>query len=266
MTLLLALGGCMTMDGFFFDPEKVDAYALETEVIPPDLLEEVSFPSEDGTMLYGVWAHQEVEDAPVYLYFHGNWRNIDQYMRRVDTYWSLGFETFIFDYRGYGKSEGSPTFDGVMADGRAAVAYVEGATGKDSAELNYHGLSLGGSVAIHTAVTDPPHVLISEDLFANVDKIIDDGSGQDLPPGWFVEDEWDNVAVAPDVHVPYLVMHAEDDDFIRSDSAQLLYDAANEPKQLWFAPGCDHDTTPDILPEEYQAWITCWVAQDCPAD
>ena len=58
-------------------------------------------------------------------------------------------------------------------------------------------------------------------------------------------------------------MHAEDDDYIRSDAAFELYDAAPDPKDLWLAPGCDHDTIPDRLPDEYAERVGCWLDGSC---
>lgn len=262
--LLLTLLGCMKMDSFFFNPQRVGAYSLESDVIPAANLEEVTFPSGDLT-LYGVWAHQDDPGgAPVLLYFHGNTRNIDEYMGQVEVYWSLGYETFIFDYRGFGKSEGDAEITGILADGAAAVAYVEATTGLSHEQIPYLGLSLGGSVAVHTAGTLPPSVLITEDMFASGQKLINDGSGMDLPDGWMLEEEWDNAAAAAEVTVPYLVVHGDSDTFIQPSHAEAVYAAANDPKRLWLVPGANHAEAPFVAPDEYRETITCWIAQTCP--
>lgn len=262
MTWLLA--GCMTMDGFFFNGTPTDAYTLGYDVIPEANVEEVAFDGPYGSTLYGVWAHQPALDAQRFLYFHGNADNIDAYWQRVEFYWEMGYETFIFDYRGFGKSEGDPTYDTVMADGLAAVDYVDGLYGRGTDHIVYHGLSLGGAVAIHAAVDRPPQVLITEDMFASAQKLIDDGSGLELPDGWFVEDEWDNVAAARQVFRPYLVMHAAEDDFVQPSNAEVVYSFANEPKRLWLVPGANHDTSPDVAPDDYRDHVRCWVDQNCP--
>ncbi len=260
---MLLLAGCMTMDNFFFNPEKVSAYSLASDVIPAENLEEVSFPSGELT-LYGVWAHQDDPGgAPILLYFHGNARNIDEYMGQLGTYWSWGYETFIFDFRGFGKSEGEADLAGIVEDGAAAVDYVSDVTGLASEQIPYLGLSLGGTVAVHTAVTKPPSVLITEDMFASGQMLIDDGSGMDLPDGWMLEQEWDNTVAAANVHVPYLVVHGDADTFIQPGHAEAVYAAANDPKELWLVPGADHAETPTVAPEEYQARVTCWITQAC---
>lgn len=261
--MILFLAGCMTMDSFFFNPTAVDAYELGGDVIPAEQVEEVTFTTADGATLYGVWAHQDDPDAPVFLHFHGNTGNIDGYWERVELYWSLGFETFIFDYRGYGRSEGTSTWDSVREDAEGAVAYVSDTTGLPTESITFHGESLGGAAAVMAAGTTTPQVLITEDMFSQADDLIDNATGLDLPSGWFLEAPFDNVANVPLVHAPYLVMHAQEDTYIRPDAANEVYDAANDPKALWFAPGCEHAEIPTCQPEDYVTYLTCWMAQDC---
>lgn len=262
---LLALLGCMTMDGFFFANERVEAYGLQSDVIPADSLEEVAFDGEAGT-LYGAWAHQDAADAPLFLYFHGNARHMDEYVDKVEVYWAMGFEVFFFDYRGFGKSEGDPSYDGVIADGASAVAYVEDVTGSPSEDVVFHGLSLGGAVAVHIADELPPRVLITEDMFASGQQIIDDASGLALPPGWMLADEWDNAAAAADVHVPFLVIHGAEDTYIQPGHAEAVYAMANDPKKLWLAPGAGHADSDLVDPEAYRENVACWIEQTCPEE
>ena len=262
MTVLL-LAGCMTMDSFFFSPTPLDAYALDSEVIPAESFELVSFPSGELT-LYGVWAHQPTPGAQTFLYFHGNADHIDHYMEKVDTYWSMGLEVFLFDYRGYGMSDGEPDFDGVMADGVAAIDYVTTTTALGPESIVFHGLSLGGSVAVHAADDLPPKVLITEDMFASGQKLMNDGMALALPQGWMLADEWDNVGAAADVNVPFLVIHGDSDTYIDPSNAEEVYAAANDPRKLWLVPGADHAEVDVTDPEAYAENVACWIAQTCP--
>jgi fermentation-respiration switch protein FrsA (DUF1100 family) len=261
---MFLLAGCMTMDGFFFANTPLDAYALDSDVIPAERLELVSFDGSDGVTLYGVWAHQDAQDAPIHLYFHGNADHIDAYMDKVETYWSMGYEVFVFDYRGFGMSTGSPTHDGVLDDGLAAVDYVTTASGVPVGEIAFHGLSLGGFVAVHTAGAVSPKVLITEDMFATGGKLMGDGSGLDLPQGWMLADEWDNLAAAAEVQVPYLVIHGDSDTYIQPSHAEAVYAAANDPKKLWLVPGADHAEADEVDPAAYAENVSCWVEQSCP--
>jgi fermentation-respiration switch protein FrsA (DUF1100 family) len=261
--MILLLVGCMSMDSFFFNPETVSAYALQSDVIPTDQLEEVSFETADGVTLYGVWAHQLDVNAPVLLYFHGNYRHIDEYMPMVDDYWSWGYEVFIFDYRGFGKSEGTPDWEGLLIDGETAVAYFAETTGVPEGNFPYLGLSLGGTVSIQTAVNHPPSVLVTQDMFASGEQLINDGSGLDLPPEWLLEDSWDNTVAAAQLDVPYLIVHGANDTFVQPTHAETVYAAANEPKKLWLVPGADHAEAADVDPEGYAEQVGCWLAETC---
>ncbi|MDP2313292.1 MAG: alpha/beta hydrolase [Pseudomonadota bacterium] len=261
---LFLLAGCMSLDSFFFNPAPLSAYALVSDVVPADALEEVSFQNADDVKLYGVWAHQPSPNAEVLLYFHGNTDHIDEYMGQVGDYWSYGYEVFIFDYQGYGKSEGSPTYDGVLTDGLAAVDYVEDHTGRAVEDIPFLGLSLGGSVATRVAATRSPKVLVTEDMFANGQKLLDDGSGLGMPDGWFLVDEWDNAAAAAEVTAPFLVIHGDADTYIQPENAREIFGAVTaDPKQLWLVPGADHAEAAQTDAEGYREHVTCWIAQSC---
>lgn len=260
---MILLAGCMSLDSFFFNPTRVDAYVLGGDVIPPELVEEVSFPAQDGAQLAGVWARQPTSGAQVFVYFHGNADNIDAYWSRVELYWEMGLDVFIFDYHGYGKSDGEATFDTVMTDGIAATDHVRDTLGVGHEDMVFHGLSLGGAVALATAVERTPKVVITEDMFASAQMLINDGSGMDLPDGWFMTEEWDNVANALLLTRPYLILHAAEDDFVDPSHAEFIYEKANEPKRLWLVPGANHDTSPEAAPTEYRENILCWIDQDC---
>jgi hypothetical protein len=264
--LVLALAGCMSMDSFFFNPTTVVAYSLDTSVIPDEDIEEVSFPSTDDVTLYGVWVHQPEPGAQVMVYFHGNEGNIDEYFDRMESYWTYGYETLIFDYRGFGKSDGSPSYQGILDDGQAAIDYAADTTGVPPDQIADVGLSLGGAVAVHTAAAIPPQVLVTEDMFASGQTIINDGSGLDMPDTWLLVDEWDNVTAAAEVTVPYFVMHGAADTFIEPNNARQVYGAAHDPKKLWLVPGADHAETIYVDPDGYRERLTCWIDQSCPAE
>ncbi len=263
--MILLLTGCMTMDGFFFNGSAVDSYTLGHDVIPEENVEEVSFIGPDGNEIFGVWAHQDV-DAPVLLFSHGNYANIDEYWDRVELYWSWGYETFIYDYRGFGKSKGSASHDGVLADALGAADYVSETTGLPPEETYYLGMSLGGFAAIHTSLERPPKVLITECMFASADYLSDFSLGTDSPPGWFFKDPFDNVAAAKALQVPYLIIHGEADDFIDFSNGEMVFAAANEPKRFFPVPGANHSTIPATDPEGYEQAIRCWTGTGTACD
>jgi fermentation-respiration switch protein FrsA (DUF1100 family) len=152
----------------------------------------------------------------------------------------------------------------VLVDGAAAVDHVMATTALDAAALPFLGWSLGGSVAIHTARTRGPQVLMTESTFASADQIIDEGSGLDLPAGWLLEDPFDNVAAIADVAAPVLISHGLADDYIQSTHADALYEAANDPKSLRVVEGADHDLA-EADEGAYREAIASWIAAWPPA-
>lgn len=265
---LALLPGCMSLDPFTFNPTQVDAYGFETDIIPLEAIEQVTFESEDGVELWGVWARQRVDGRPVdgapgyqvqyvpaIATFHGNSGHLalDGNWDRVEALWEAGFDVFTFDYRGYGRSGGEPTHDGVLLDGVAAkdhmVATLQAERGEQWTwdRIPLHGLSLGGGIGLHVAAEDPPLNVVVEDTFANPETLLETSTGGlSLPAGWMFEFPYDNAGAIAEVESPVLIMHAKADSFIPVVNADVLYAAANDPKEKWIVPGADHARIVDV--------------------
>ncbi|HJN72733.1 MAG TPA: alpha/beta hydrolase [Myxococcota bacterium] len=269
---MILLLGCMTMDGFFFDPVEIEDYDFDS-----DVAEVVEFESTDGTLLYGVWLRQPEPTLPtdpvprVLVHHHGNKGNLEFHFDRLELYYDYGYTVFSYDYRGYGLSQGTPTHDDVLRDGLAAMELVlaDPDTPDDSREVLVHGTSLGGYVSLQTSSDHPPRALVTEDVFANVDRLIETNAGVAIPRPWMFEGEWDATAAAAKLdEVPYLVIHGAEDTYVRTEHARWLYAAAVEPKSLWLVPGGDHGPASDsprhyeLLPEEYEERLKAWYAED----
>lgn len=276
---MIWLVGCASMDGFFFDPTPVDAYTLGGDVIPAEQVELVEFESADGTLLFGAWARQGEPlpgqpPAPVLLHHHGNKGNLDFHWERVELYWTYGYDVLIYDYRGYGASQGTPTHDAVLADGLAATELALTALATDdSRQLLVHGTSLGGYVALSSSGSLPPGALVTEDVFSSAANLAETNTGMALHSGYLFEGEWDAMAAASRLDdVPLLVVHGDADTYIRPEHARWLFDAAVEPKELWLVPGGDHGPASDsprhyeILPDEYAQRLTDWLALPDPVE
>jgi fermentation-respiration switch protein FrsA (DUF1100 family) len=259
---LALLPGCMSLDPFYFNPTKVDAYSFPTDVVPLEAIEQVTFESEDGVELWGAWLRQNVDGqlvpgapgysvdyVPTIATFHGNSEHmaLGENWRRAEVLWSAGFDVFTFDYRGFGRSGGEPTHDGIILDGLAAKEHIVETVQAERGDqfvwqrIPVHGLSLGGGVALQVGAQDPPMNIITEDTYANPDTLLETGTGGlTLPAGWFFEDPFDNAAAIAEVDAPVLIMHGAADAFIPRENAEVLYAAANDPKDKWIVPGSDH--------------------------
>ena len=116
--------------------------------VPGDLgleSEDVSFTTSDGMKLHGWFFHAE-RDAPVVLFCHGNAGNISDRLQNVKLLLEIPVNVFIFDYRGYGRSPGKPSEEGVYKDAEAAWQFVRKQRGVPVERIVFFGRSLGGQL------------------------------------------------------------------------------------------------------------------------
>ena len=147
VVFLLLLGGISHMigcNGLFYYP-SARQYSKPADLRVP--VEEVEFKSADGTALYG-WLLRppgEKEALGTVVHFHGNAQNMTSHVHFVDWLAERGYNVFVFDYRGYGRSGGRAKRSGIIADSRAALDYMRGRKDIDSSRLLVLGQSLGGA-------------------------------------------------------------------------------------------------------------------------
>ncbi len=260
--MILSLLACTTFDWAVFSPIRVDSYVLDFGEVPDALVEEVTLESTDGVLLHGVWVRQE-DPAPPLIFFHGNYGNIDEYADRIEYYWGWHtHDVFVVDYRGFGRSEGECDASVVEEDGLATVRYVSETTGVPPEEIPWVSLSLGSSVAVHTNDEIGAHSVVLESMFASADDVLDDSVGLDLPPGWFFEEQYENVDAIGSMRDPVLLIHGRDDTFIPPDHVEALYAAAADPKELWRPEGVGHADVIEVLPDEYRDRVWAWIGED----
>ncbi len=213
--------------------------------------EEVSFRAEDGVPLHG-WFVPGDEGAPALLFFHGNAGNISHRIHNLRLFRErLGVSVFIFDYRGYGKSEGTPSEKGTYADARGALAWMK-ERGWERERILYFGRSLGAGVATQLALEAPPAGLVLETPFPSIAAM-----GRRHYPGlfavlgWSVQSRYDTLEKIGQIHAPLLVFQGSADTIVPPEMARQVYEAANEPKQLHLIPGAGHNDTLDHGVEDY---------------
>lgn len=258
---LLSLG-CMEMDPFLYNTEKLDHYTLPGNMIADSLIEPVMLTS-GGNALYAYFVRSNgARPGVTILYCHGNADNIDKYWDRVMMLHTLGVNVLIFDYRGYGMSEGESSEQGLHEDGESALAYLHSRADVNGDSICYYGFSLGCVPAIYlSAEKEPPLRLFLEAPFASANSITQSGTALDLPPRWLTDGTYDNVAEIRKNKAPLLLFDSEDDTFIRyRDNGKLIFDAAAEPKKVMLVPGADHDEIPETMGlEAYLAAMAGWI-------
>src|SRR6266516_1700253 len=196
--------------------------------------EDVHFQTSDGVGLNGWFFPADADSSRkhfVYLLCHGNAGNISHRLEHCAALLETGASVFIFDYRGYGRSEGRPGEEGTYLDAQAAHRWLR-QKGFDETNIVALGESLGGGVASELALRAPVGGLILQSTYTS---IADVGSElfPFLPVRWLNRIKYDTRSKLPRVHVPVLVMHSRDDKVIRFRHAERNFAAANEPKIFW---------------------------------
>jgi uncharacterized protein len=209
--------------------------------------EDARFQAGDGTNLHGWYVPHEKPIATI-LFCHGNAGNVTHrayIMEGLHNY--IGASVLVFDYRGYGRSEGKPSENGVLADARAARAWLAKRENIPEKDIVVMGESLGGAVAVDLAAKDGAKglVLISTftsapDMAAHYYPI--------FPVRLLMRTKLDSLGKIANYKGPLLQMHGRADTIVPFKLGRRLFDAANEPKQFLEVRDFDHN---DALPQEF---------------
>lgn len=197
--------------------------------------------TEDGLTLHGWFAPAESARATLVM-SHGNAGNISHRLYLVRALQRRDFNILIYDYRGYGRSEGSPDEAGIYADGRAAFDYALTQPDVDPKRVILWGTSLGGAVAVDVAMHRAAAGLILEATFSSA-KDVARVAYPFLPVHYFVKTRLNSVEKIGTVTMPLLMLHGDRDSIIPIGLGQKLFDAASSRKEFFVIEGADHNDT-----------------------
>lgn len=216
-------------------------------IVPPvgtllPRVEEVAFVTEDGVTLAGWFVPPTTGAvrAPTVLVLNGNGGNRGHRVPLAAALARTGAGVLLFDYRGYGGNPGRPTEAGLLADARAARAYLLGRADVDADRLVYLGESLGAAVALALAVEQPPAALVLRSPFASLVAMAR-LSYPYLPVDWLVWDRYLSDERVMRLTAPLLVVAGDADRVIPVAQSHAIYDAAPVPKRLVIVAGADHN-------------------------
>lgn len=215
-------------DNIMFQPQPLAQefeYQFEAE------FEEFNLWTPDSIALNAL--HFKVENPKgVILYYHGNAGNLARWGQIASQYTAYNYDVVVMDYRGYGKSGGSPSEDSMYADAQVFYDYVKARYPEN--KITVFGRSLGTSVSTFLAAQNKPDRLILETPFHSIQDVANTRFRY-LPVQWLIKYEFPSFQYAPAVNCPTLILHGTRDGVVPFSSGQRLY--------LEFKPGYVHFVT-----------------------
>jgi len=242
---ILGLTGCTAL---FFQPLEKHYYS------PSDLgleSQDVYFSSIDGTRLHGWWLPASGKAKGSVLFLHGNAENISTHIGSIMFLPKQGLNVFLFDYRGYGRSEGTAYLEGLLMDVEAGLDQLF--LYDNTNNLAVFGQSLGAALAI-LVVADSHHkneigVLVADSSFTSFREITQEKLSNhwltwlfQWPLAMTVVDEYRPIDEISKIYpTAVILVHSETDQVIPFHHSEDLYNTAREPKNLWVAKNSSHN-------------------------
>lgn len=219
----------------------------------------IQLTASDGTRLDAWYIPAEGAEYTI-LFCHGNAGNISHRLDTLLLFRDLQCNCLIFDYRGYGRSEGRPSEQGLYLDALAAWDFLTQQQQIRPEQIILFGRSLGGAVAARLAAdltkqnSPPPAGLVLESSFTSV---IDVGQYYYpwFPIRWFARFKFDTLDALKYVQSPVLVIHSPEDEIIPYKFGQKLFEAANQPKLFSRISGAHNDG----FMEDFQTYKSAWI-------
>lgn len=196
---------------------------------------DVPLMAADGVRLHA-WHVQVASPRALVLLLHGNGGNIEHRLPLAAALAAVSLETLLLEYRGYGRSEGRPTEEGLYLDADAGFSWAE--TARPDLPVVVYGESLGGAVAVDLAARRAPIGLCLQGTFTSLAEMAD----RTLPFGSLLaRQRFDAIEKIQSVRMPVLIIHGDRDEIVPIDMARRLYDQVTGPRELYVVPGAGHN-------------------------
>lgn len=168
--------------------------------------------------------------APAVLFAHGNGELIDHWPHMLSPYRALGISLLLVEYRGYGRSAGSPSERHIVADALRFFDLLTARPEVDASRILLHGRSIGGGVVCGVAASRTVRAMLLMSTFTGIRPL----ARRYLMPGFFVRDAFDNLAVVSELELPLLVVHGREDNLVPVQHAHDLVGAAADAQLLLY--------------------------------
>lgn len=242
----MSMLGCKSVVNLMaFHPDKV--HLIPTEELPPGV-EELTIRTKDGVLLTSLYLPSPNSNK-ILIYFQGNAGNIYHRISALHQLHQLGINVIGVGYRGYGKSEGAPSEEGIYLDGESMFQYVTDHMGFSEENIIVFGRSVGTAVAIHTVLNKKLDgiILVSPLTSGRAQaKAMGLGSISSL-----AGDSFNNIEKIERIVSPLLVIHGTEDEVIPYSMGKELFDKANVEKEFVRIAGAGHNDLQDRFAKAY---------------
>jgi fermentation-respiration switch protein FrsA (DUF1100 family) len=195
------------------------------------------------------------------LFLHGNAGNVTDRYELIGALIRIPSRVFIIDYRGYGKSEGSPSEQGVYRDARAAWDFLTRRLGIAPNRIVIYGESLGGAAAIDLAAHESPGGLIVQSSFTSMPDMV--SHLMPVYPRFLLQTRMDSISKIAKIDCPKLFVHGTVDELVPFEMGQRLYSASPAPKEFHEVQGAGHNDVFETGGKAYLDRLRAFVSQSC---
>ncbi|HYY22533.1 MAG TPA: alpha/beta fold hydrolase [Thermoleophilaceae bacterium] len=220
---------------------------------------ELALATDDGERLHGWWVGARAARVGHMLLCHGNAGNVGDRVTHAALLTAVGFDVLLFDYRGYGRSGGTPSEPGTYRDARAALSWMLEDPGVEPGRVFYLGESLGGAVALELALERAPAGLVLVSAFTGVR----DMARLHYPriPAALVPDAYPTLRRIGALRAPLLVLHGDRDETVPASQGRALFDAAAGPKRIRIFAGLGHNDLFTLAGPELAREVASWARE-----
>lgn len=242
----LSMSGCNSIvNKFAFHPDNIN-------VIPsnrlPSGIQEITITTEDDVRITSLFLPSNNSDRLV-IYFHGNAGNIYHRIPSLLQLQQFGVNVIGLSYRGYGKSEGTPTEEGIYLDGQAILQFAEKKMGFKEENITLFGRSIGTTVAVNTVMNKELRGVILVTPLTNGKEQAKAGGLGSLSS--LAGNSFDNISKVEELESPLLVIHGTNDHVIPYAMSREIFQRAKVEKLFVSIKGADHNNLHDVFGQEY---------------
>lgn len=254
-------------------------YRTRTNILHPSNLnlqfEDVLLRTKEGYEL-SCWLIKAAERAKAtILILHGVSESKIAGLQMAKEFHNRGYHVFLYDSRRHGESGGRYCTYGYHEkfDAQIAIDYLLSRKDLQVGKIGLFGWSMGAAVAIQVAVIDNRIVaVVAESGFATLRTVFDDYQKRMIKLPWhylrnmvikrseylahFKANDVAPVEAVKNLRIPIFLLHGTEDNLIKYNYSEKVYNAANEPRELWLIPGARHHDMMEVGGEEYTRRVT----------